>query len=242
MIKFTLNLTIKRTAALACAIPLSLSLTMCKPSKEEKNTTETSKPSQPISSPQQLAAEKVIQDDPDVQLVEVIGDKIIFSNVHSGLGVELPFQDIIDGKYDMVKGGVAEASKVLSPLRSGRLGHPDFYAIDPWGKSPPWIPRYPDLQMDVGAIHGPKQDGSIWGQISGSHKDSFKQIRDFIVLGFQEAHMPLSMEKSESHKTTLFFETTVNEDDKDQENRKVKCIITRMEPRTHINIQYTYGM
>ncbi|WP_435895918.1 hypothetical protein [Oceaniferula spumae] len=225
---------------LSAAVALGLTLTMCEKSKD--TSTETSAPEEKQVDPKLLEAQKVIEDDPNVKFIRVVDDKIEFRNIYTDIGMILPYQDIIDGKYDAIKGGKAAASKVLIPKEKESIATGDGDDYKGWGKTPDWIPRYPDLVISPGKIHGTRKDGSVWGQISGSHRDSIEKMREQLIAGFQKSDMVLASELPGDASLSLIFENPPSDnDDESTVKRRVGCSLRHSNGTTFLDMQYTYG-
>ena len=230
---------------LSAILALCLTLSMCKDtattdtgSAGKENTAEDTQK----MDPKQLEAQKAIEADPDVELVEAKNGKIELRNVHTQIGMVLSFQDIIDGKYDAIKGGKAEAGKVLKPKDSAAMAKDGAEGNDNWGKAPKWLPRYPDLKISPGKIHGARKDGSIWGQISGTHRDPVEKMREQLIAGFKSSGMVLASEMNNENSITLIFENPPSDKpDEEQEKRRVGCAIRNAQGVTYLDMQYTYG-
>lgn len=219
---------------------------MCKPAKEESTTKETQEQG-PQTDPLQTAAIQQIESDPDVELVEITEGKVHLRNVHTKLGVVLPFQDVIDGKYDAVKGDEAKAALIVPPLKSGKLAPEHAHDSNDWGKSPAWLPHYPELSIQPGHVHGPKPDGSVWGQISGTHSDSIADIREFLIKELKNNGLELGNElKKENQATLIFVNFSTDPNDPEAktptEKRKAFFTLARRGATTLVTIQYSYGM
>lgn len=192
--------------------------------------------------PLQKTAEKVIKADPNVELVKVLGDKMHIRNVYTQIGMELPFQEIIDGNYKAIQGDEADAGNILQARDSGTMNSAKAHDSNDWGKTPEWVPRYLGLKIHPNQIHGPKQDGSIWGQISTSHKDGIKQITDYLVTEFKSSGLLLRSDLVKETSAILVFRNHMPGQDQDEEKRQVTCSINQQEGITHLIIQYAYGM
>ncbi len=111
-----------------------------------------------------------------------------------------------------------------------------------WGKTPKWVPRYPGLKIYPNQIHGPKQDGSIWGQISTTHEDDIKKLSDYLVAEFKSSGLLLSADIVKETSAILVFRNHMPDQDQGEEKRQVTCSLNQQGTTTHLIIQYSYGM
>lgn len=227
-------------SALSLSLGLGLSLNMCKPAESVK-TTEAETPPEIKKSDKHLAAEKIIDADTNIEIVEVSEGKMHIQNIHTKLGLSLPFQEIIDGNYSSIQGGVAEAARILPshPPMSLKMGG---HNPNDWGRTPDWIPRYPKLSITSPPQHAPKSDGSIWGEISGTHTDTILHMRDALVSELVAAKIPLDYEKKSATRIDLMFRTVPDEEHPELEQRRVHCSLVRQGDLSYLTLQYLYGM
>ncbi len=235
-----MNCTTKRPIQLAATLLLCLPLTMCKSGNETAGTDDTTKTEQ--ASSLQKSAEKVIEADPNIELVEVLGDKIHIRNVFTQIGMELSFQEIIDGNYKAIQGGEAEAGNALKARDSGKMDEAKAHDSNDWGKTPEWVPRYPGLKINPNQIHGPKQDGSVWGQLSTTHEDDIKKISDYLIAEFKSSGLELNADMVKETTSVLVFRNQMPGQEQDGEKRQVTCSLSQQGGITHLLIQYAYGM
>jgi len=232
--------TFQQPLTLATTLLLCLPLTMCKPKDEAGKSDSTATTVQ--ASPLQLLAEKTIKEDPNVELVEVLGDKIHLRNVYTQIGMELTFQEIIDGKYEKIQGGEGEAGNVLKAHSPEKLNEGKAPNTADWGKSPAWVPRYPGLKIQGNPMHAPKQDGSMWGYLSTSHKDSIKKISDYYVEKFKASGLVLSADMRKETSAVLVFRNQMPDQAQDGEKQSATISLNRQGTLTTVIIQYAYGM
>ncbi len=212
--------------------------------KETSATAENTTPAAEHKSAEQIAAEKIVREHPNIELVECKDGKAHIQNVYTKLGLILSYQDIIDKKFDSIAGGEAEAAQILPPHKTGILqaakGHDDH----DWGKTPEWMPRLENAKVQPNAQHFPRRDGSVWGQLSFTHPDSIQTLRDLLVDAYARQDMIIDLEMPGEDKLTLIFTTPFdkNKPQPEKELRRVVHNITRQGNTTTVIIQYTYGM
>ncbi|MGB0775266.1 MAG: hypothetical protein ACPG32_00395 [Akkermansiaceae bacterium] len=226
--------------AVVVAPALALSLSMCE--KEATDQSPETSSETPAKSALQLAAEKTIAEHPDVELVEVMGEKIHLRNVHTNIGLILPFQDIIDGKFDRIKGDAGKVGNILKPRETGKVTADKPHEPGDWGKVPTWIPRYPDLVIEPNAMHSPRNDGSIWGLTIGNHTDEPAAIRAFYVKELAAQGLELRSDGKRGDALSLVFQTSKPKDKTAKANRFTSILLEPYGGRTRVTIQYQYDM
>lgn len=228
----------------------------CKPSETHSNSEETESSDSEISRLQQQAQE-VIENDPHVEIVKVVGEQLHIQNKYTKRSLTLPFQMVIDGHYEIVREDEKLAASILknqgikakrgqfSPIsvqpKEGKSTTPSMKS-EGWGKTPSWIPRYPDIKLHPTKIHTPREDGSVWGNISGTHTDPLDKARENLISEFKKSGLKLTRNLAETDRVFMIFENNDAVNDDSQERRKVTCTISKREEETRISIQYHYGM
>jgi hypothetical protein len=189
------------------------------PSQELATSRETS----------QLQAEKLIGDHPNLSIIETKDGQIHFKNKYSQLTLSLSYQAIIDGKYKVLATTGPEylKSPILKPAPT-----PD------WGKSPEWIPHFPQAVVQRGAMHSPLRDGSVWGNINVICPDTVENVKKFYTTQFIELGVPLHTVSSRNDTTIVTFQKK----NEGEEKRQATCTLRVHGKQTRISIQYSYGM
>lgn len=222
----------------ACFAPVS-----CKP-KETPTPSAENKPSGPKIPQAQRLAEEVIANDPNVELVEVVGDKMRIRNKYTKRSLTLPFQMIIDDQYPMIQEDEATAKRILAIREANaKKKAPTHLTMQTggWGNTPEWIPRYPGLDLAPTRIHTPREDGSVWGNITGTHSDSVEKMTETLASEFEKSGLALTRRMAEKNAVYMIFETLPDDQDEAVEKRKVSCTLSRHGEKTRLSIQYTYG-
>lgn len=228
----------------AMSLTFGFFINACKPKDPPATSEEKEAPHTQISLLQQQAQE-VIENDPNVELVEVIGEKLHIQNKYTKRALTLPFQMIIDGHYQMIQEDKKLAESILRNQEANQKKaqpHPLSMQSEGWGKTPTWIPRYPDIKLSPSKIHAPREDGSVWGQISGTHTESIEEIKGKIISEFEKSGLKLTRNFAEKDSVSMIFENSHTVEDESQERRKVNCTISKLGDKTQIAIQYSYGM
>lgn len=241
---FATQLQIKLTLILVTGAVLGILTSACKKDESASATTEKETSSPQISLAQQQA-ENVIKNDPNVELVSVQGQKLHIQNKYTKRSMTLPFQMIIDGHYQMIQEDKTMAERILKIREGNRKNAPPTHLsmqLEGWGKTPAWIPRYPNLKLSPTKMHTPREDGSIWGQVSGTHQDSIETIRSNMVSKFEESGLKLTRKMAEKNRVYMIFDNSHTITDESQEQRKVSCTISKRGETTRLAIQYSYGM
>ena len=200
---------------------------------EEKTGQETAQvpPKKEAPAPDSIeqTALRIITEHPNLAIIQTSEESIHFKNKYTELELELPFQKIIDGDY-----------KVLAAIGEDYLKDPILSKKKKytWGKTPEWIPRYPGAEPQYGAMHAPRPDGSIWGNINAVHPDSKEDIKAFLITQFTARGMVLDSESSHNGADILIFK----EPNAEEEKRQVTYTLKRRGEHTRMGIQYSYGM
>ncbi|NWK56265.1 hypothetical protein HW115_11640 [Verrucomicrobiaceae bacterium N1E253] len=226
----------RHTLILALACPLMFNLQAC---KSKTSTPPPPTPKKESSVPDlQAKAEEVINNDPRVEIMKVVDGELHIRNVYSGRSVNLPFQSIIDGHYEVVREDEEMAKRYLANQKKKQ----NWLESTPGrGRCPDWIPSYKDMSIMPTKLHRPLQDGSIWGQISANHKDTEDSIRDFYIESFKQSGLQLTRQHSVNGKLSMIFENSVDPEDTEEETRRVNLSLSKTMDKTDIYIQYQYG-
>lgn len=230
--------------ALAMSLAFCVFTMACKqpPAPAETTSTEAEESDASLA---QRQAEKVIENDPNVELVEVQGDMLLIQNKHTKRTLTLPFQMIIDGHYPMIQEDKAMAERILAIQKANNKGaakSPASTKAAAWKKTPNWIPRYPGLEIEPSQMHIPQEDGTIWGYLRGTHSDTLEKVRANLISAFKKTDLKLTRKMVEKNSSVMIFDNSHLIENETQEKRRVTCSITRRGELTHLAIQYSYGM
>ena len=193
----------------------------------------------PNISPEQQKAEAIIKKHPDLEKVRIQDKKIHIQNVHTGLGLVLTFQDVIDGKYSFIEG---KANPDIAPPQEPDTTPKTAHDSKDWGKVPEWVPRYPDAKVQQGAMHTPRSNGSIWGTVTFTHSDSIDKIAKTLTERFKKNGLEPISDYKEEAQMSLVFATPKNPIGEALEKRQASCSLSRSGSNTTVSIQYSYGM
>lgn len=228
--------TVWKIIAIACLAVFSLSA--CQ-KQETTNSDDTQQRPEPRKNDQQIAAEKIINDNPDIIIVEVVGDnKLHIRNKHTMLGMILPFQDIIDGKYDSIKTAPEKTTKAAqNSTQPGEVKN----ISDSWGQTPDWIPHIKDAKVRPNSMHKKKEDESIWGQLTFTHPDPVDKLSQNIKSEMVKKGLKLHAEESNEGKTFFIFASPNHTKATGPEKRQASYMLKRKDSNTYVTIQYSQG-